>query len=252
MLSEVLPLQSGMIVALVGAGGKTTTMFRLAAELAARGERVITTTTTHIGTPNAGQTEMLVFTTEHERWREATVGALLKHQHITVAAATTAEGKLQGIPPEWVDGLRALPGVSAVLVEADGAKGRSIKAPAAHEPVIPASADLVLLLMSAEALGQPLSDAIAHRPEQISAVTGLVLGETITPQELAALASSAHGLLKGCPLTAKAILIMTHASPPLLEAAQETARLALASGRLAGVLLCTLTWEQFLAFGDEF
>ncbi len=252
MLSEVLPLQSGMIVALVGAGGKTTTMFRLAAELTARGERVITTTTTHIGAPKAGQTELLLLTGEHERWREAAAEALANHQHITVAAATTAEGKLQGIAPEWADDLRALRDVSAILVEADGAKGRFIKAPAAHEPVIPASADLVLLLMSTEALGQPLSDTIAHRPEQVSAVTGLVLGETITSPALAALATSDDGLLKGCPPTAKAILVLTHASPPLLEAAQATARLALASGRLAGVLLCTLTWVQFLAPGNEF
>ncbi len=252
MLSEMLPLQSGMIVALVGAGGKTTTMFRLAAELTARGKRVITTTTTHIGTPKAGQTGLLLLTGEHKRWREAAAEGLANHQHITVAAATTAEGKLQGIAPEWADDLRALPGVSAVLVEADGAKGRLIKAPAAHEPVIPASTGLVLLLMSAEALGQPLSDTIAHRPEQISAVTGLVLGETITSPALAALATSDDGLLKGCPPTAKAILVLTHASPPLLEAAQATARLALASGRLAGVLLCTLTWVQFLAPGNEF
>lgn len=252
MLSEALPLQSGMIVALVGASGKTTTMFRLAAELAARGERVITTTTTHIGTPHESQTERLLLTAEHERWREAAAEAMAKHRHITVAAATTAEGKLQGIPPEWTDDLRALPGVSTVLVEADGAKGRLIKAPAAHEPVIPASADLVLLLMSAEALGQPLSEAMAHRPEQISAVSGLVLGETITPQALAALATSDHGLLKGCPPAAQAILVMTHTSPPLLEAAQETARLALGSGRLAGALLCTLTWAQFLAPGEDF
>ena len=251
MLSESLPLRSGMIVALVGAGGKTTTMFRLAAELAARGERVITTTTTHISTPNADQTEMLILIAEHERLSEATTDALATHRHITVAAATTVDGKLQGIPPEWADDLRALPGVGAVLVEADGAKGRLIKAPAAHEPMIPASADLVLLLMSAEALGQRLRAEIAHRPEQISAVTGLALGESITPQALAALTTSAHGLLKGCPPTAHAILVVTHASPPLLEAAQETARLALASGRLAGALLCTLAWAQFFAPGDE-
>lgn len=252
MLSEVLPLQSGMTVALVGAGGKTTTMFRLATELAARGERVITTTTTHIFKPNADQTEALILTIENNHWREAIAESLTTHRHITVAANTTAEGKLQGIPPDWADDLRSLPGIGAVLVEADGAKGRLIKAPAAHEPVIPASADLILLLMSAEALDQPFSAEIAHRPEQISALTGLVSGETITPQVLATLATSEHGLLKGCPPAAKAILVLTHASPPLLEAVHETARLALASGRLAGVLLCTLTWAQFHASGDEF
>ena len=252
MLSELLPLRPEMTVALVGAGGKTTTMFRLAAELAARGERVITTTTTHISAPRSDQTEALILIAADEHWRKAAAEALATHRHITVATARAAEGKLQGIPPDWANDLRSLPGVGAVLVEADGAKGRLIKAPAIHEPVIPASADLILLLMSAEALGQPFNAAIAHRPEQISAVTGLALGETITPQVLATLATSEYGLLKGCPPAAKAILVLTHTSQPRLETAHETARLALASGRLAGALLCTLTWAQFHAPGDEF
>lgn len=251
MLSELLPLHSGMTVALVGAGGKTTTMFRLAADLAARGERVITTTTTHISTPNADQTEALVLTAADEHWRETIAEALATHQHITVAANTTAEGKLQGIPPEWADDLHVLPGVGVVLIEADGAKGRLIKAPADHEPVIPASTDLVLLLMSAEALGQRLSAEIAHRPEQITAVTGLAVGKIITPQTLAALAASEHGLLKGCPPTAKAVLILTHVNPLLLQAARHTAKLAFASDRLAGALFCTLTWALFFSSGNE-
>ena len=37
------------VVSFVGGGGKTTTMFRLAYELAQQGKRVVTTTTTHIG-----------------------------------------------------------------------------------------------------------------------------------------------------------------------------------------------------------
>ena len=40
--------QTLAVVSFVGAGGKSTAMFRLAAELAARGQRVITTTTTRI------------------------------------------------------------------------------------------------------------------------------------------------------------------------------------------------------------
>lgn len=251
MLSEVLPLQSGMTVALVGAGGKTTTMFRLATELAARGERVITTTTTHIFKPNADQTEALILTIENNHWREAIAESLTTHRHITVARAVSAPGKLRGIPPGWADDLHALPGVGVVLVEADGAKGRLIKAPADHEPIIPASTDLVLLLMSAEALGQRLSAEIAHRPEQITAVTGLAPGKIITPQTLAALATSEHGLLKGCPPTAKAVLILTHVNPLLLQAARHTAKLALASDRLAGALFCTLAWALFFSSGNE-
>lgn len=245
MLSELLPLKSGMVVALVGAGGKTTTMFRLAAEQTALGWRVVTTTTTHIFPPVAGQAGALVLATDHATLLETATTTLAKHPHITVATAPTPEGKLRGIPPEWVADLQALPGVSFVLVEADGAKGRMLKAPAAHEPALPASAHLVLLLASAEALGQPLSDALAHRPERVAAITGLKAGEVLTPQALARLATHHEGLLKGVPRGVPAILMLTHVDKARPESAEEAARHALASGRLAGVLLCSLEWAQF-------
>jgi len=262
MLSEVLPIRSGMVVALVGAGGKTTTMFRLAAELAALGQRVITTTTTHIYPPDAAQTEALVLAPVPPASRrlfgvgaptralllECARDALASHTHITVALEAATEGKLRGLPPEWVADLRDLPGVAGVLVEADGAKKCIIKAPAAYEPVIPACTDLVLLLASASALGQPLSETIAHRVEQITAVTGLAPGDIITPHALSTLATSHDGLLKGRPAGAAAILVLTHIEKQQLEQARATAKLSLASERLAGVLLCSLEWAEYLPY----
>ncbi|HEX7593711.1 MAG TPA: hypothetical protein VF429_06025, partial [Anaerolineae bacterium] len=53
-LSEAFRVRSKEIVALVGAGGKTTAMFHLADELAAQGKRVVTTTTTRLGVAQAG------------------------------------------------------------------------------------------------------------------------------------------------------------------------------------------------------
>src|SRR5690348_6226319 len=176
MLSELLPLKPGMIVALVGAGGKTTAMYRLAAEQAALGAKVITTTTTHIFPPEPGQTDTLILAAERAALLEADAAALARHAHITVGSGATPEGKLRGVPPAWVADRRAVPGVGVGLVEADGAKGRMLKAPADHEPALPPDAHLVLLLASAEALGQPLSDATAHRLERVEAITGLRAG----------------------------------------------------------------------------
>lgn len=247
MLSELLPLQPGSIVALVGAGGKTTTMYRLAAELAAQGQRVITTTTTHIFPPTPDQTNALIVESDQSLLMAQARTALQAHQHITLATAPTAEGKLRGLPPAWVADLRELPHIGAIFVEADGAKGRMLKAPAEHEPAIPQSADLVLLLASASALGQPLSEAIAHRPERVTTITSLRPGEMITPQILALLATHEQGLLKNVPPSAAAVLVLTHADERLRHSAREAAQLALASGRLSGAILCTLEWAQALS-----
>jgi molybdenum cofactor cytidylyltransferase len=244
MLSELLPLKPGMIVALVGAGGKTTTMFRLAAEQAAFGRKVITTTTTHIFPPEPGQTEKLILASERAALLEAAAAALARYTRITAATGITPEGKLRGVPTTWVADLRAIPGISLVLVEADGAKGRMLKAPADHEPALPPDAHLILLLVSAEALGQPLSDAAAHRLERVEAITGLRAGEIVTPQALARLATQREGLLKGVPPDASAFLVLTHVDTSRLDDAEATAQYALASGRLDGVILCSLQWAR--------
>ena len=43
------------VISLVGAGGKTTTMYQLADELAEQGKRVLVTTSTHIRRPQEGE-----------------------------------------------------------------------------------------------------------------------------------------------------------------------------------------------------
>ena len=55
-LIEALGLQAREVISLVGAGGKTTLMFRLAKELLLSGKRVVTTTTTKILEPTPEET----------------------------------------------------------------------------------------------------------------------------------------------------------------------------------------------------
>lgn len=51
-LKEALGFERGEMISLIGAGGKTTTMFRLAQELRDEGRKVLVTTTTKIFKPN--------------------------------------------------------------------------------------------------------------------------------------------------------------------------------------------------------
>ena len=50
-----------------------------------------------------------------------------------------------------------------VGAEAEGSAQRPVKAPAAHEPVFPASADAVVMVAGASGLGRPLDDDVVFR-----------------------------------------------------------------------------------------
>jgi molybdenum cofactor cytidylyltransferase len=141
-LGVVLP---GEVVALVGAGGKTTAMYRLAHELAALGWRVVTTTTTMIRPPTSQQTEETILEADLTLLLQKVERALESHHHITVATRQKQDekGKLVGIQPELVGKLAAVPSIDALIVEADGARGRSLKAPAPYEPPVPPATSIL-------------------------------------------------------------------------------------------------------------
>ena len=88
-------------------------------------------------------------------------------------------GKLDGVPPEWVPTLRDLPWVGAVLVEADGAARLPLKAPAAWEPVIPACTSLTIVVAGLDAQDAPLDADHVHRPELLAALLGLEIGRPV-------------------------------------------------------------------------
>ncbi len=211
-LYELIELPANPVVALVGAGGKTTTMYTLARELAQHGKRAITTTTTHIFYPEPDETDLLIVESNTDALLKTIGEAWSQYSRVTVAASILRMDKLAGLQPEQPYELLLRSGADALIVEADGARHRMIKAPAEHEPVVPAHTNVALLLMSAEALNQPLSESIAHRPEQVVKVTGIQMGDSLSPAVIAQLITSEQGALKHIPKTASTYLLVTHAS----------------------------------------
>ena len=236
LLSDLIDLPTCPLVAIIGAGGKTTTMYTLARELAQNGKRVITTTTTQIFYPEPGETDKLIIATETHILLKTIEEAWQQCQRVTIAGTVLRTEKLSGLQPEQPYALLVKSGADAVIVEADGARHRMIKAPAEHEPVIPLNTNVALLLMSAEAINQPLSESIAHRPELVAKVTGINVGDILSPAVIARLMTSEQGALKHIPESATAYLLITHASMAQKEAIRELASLALRSSRLTGVL----------------
>src|SRR5437588_11050216 len=100
LLSDLLTLPPHPLISIVGAGGKTTTMYTLATELAQRGKRIITTTTTNIFPPQPGETDTLIVADETPTLLKMIRAAWKQHHHITDTASNTSTGKLTGLQPD--------------------------------------------------------------------------------------------------------------------------------------------------------
>lgn len=234
-LSELLSIPPRAIIALVGAGGKTTTMYTLAHELAGQGQRVVTTTTTHIFIPRPDEAPRLLVETQLPRLLNALREGWQADRHLAAARAVSAGHKLQGLLPEHLPLLLQDGGADVVIVEADGARHLKIKAPAVYEPVLPAQVSMVLLLLSAEALNQPLSGDIAHRPAILADLAGIASGDLLTPAAVARLLLHAQGGLKQVPASATVYILVTHVTRERQAAVEHLARLVLAAPRVTGL-----------------
>lgn len=204
-LDQVLRLESMPRLALVGAGGKTTALFQLARLLPSP---IFVTTTTHLG---IWQVELA---DKHIRIHnindlpglldEALEGVIL------VTGDVVREDRITGLSLEVVDKLlsivdrRKLP----LLIEADGSRQKPLKAPAEHEPVIPAFANMIIVVAGLSGLGKPINAQWVHRSGRFVELSGSRNGEIITPGLLANVLLHPEGGLKGIPPGARRVVLL--------------------------------------------
>ncbi len=236
---SMLPAASRGILSLVGAGGKTSLMFHLAHLLSAAGLKVMTTTTTKIYDPSPAQSATVLLASDPQAiLSQAAVPG--QPAHLTAAAVRMdAEGKLKGFAPEAIDLFAASGLFDWILVEADGAARRPLKAAADHEPVIPAGSQVVVAVAGLDALEAPLIEAGVFRAGLAAERMGLPLGADITESALCRLANHPLGLFKGAPATARRVLFLNKADTPARReaAARIAAELAAQPRPAADVLL---------------
>jgi probable selenium-dependent hydroxylase accessory protein YqeC len=235
-------LVAPQLVAFTGGGGKTSLLFALAKELR---QRLVTTTTTRIFAAQMALAPAIAFAgagsergdKEAEAALATAIGAhLARFGHCLVVGAVDGD-KALGVPVELPARLLAQPDVDYVLVEADGSRLRPCKAPAGHEPVIPAQSNLVVPVAGIDAVGGRLAE-VAHRPERVAQLTGLAESEPMTAAALAKLLSHPEGGLKGVPAAARIIPFINKVeSEEALTAAREIARLLLREERIHQVVL---------------
>lgn len=205
------------IISLTGGGGKTSLMYLLAQELSEAGKRVISTSTTRIAPPRISQTGGLYLETR-QKVSKGIRRRLDKTGHITVAHRyLPGLGKLEGITVQNAQKLPQIAAAAHVIVEADGAKKKPLKAPADHEPVIPEKTDVCIAVMGLDALGKPLEKQWVFRPEIVSELTGIEHGDPVTAGCMAMLATAPMGLFKGCPSSARRIVFLNKMDLPNAE-----------------------------------
>jgi probable selenium-dependent hydroxylase accessory protein YqeC len=171
---------------------------------------------------------------------------------LAYAQPPSKPGRLSGVDAAAIEQIHTKARFDVTLVKADGARSRLIKAPRDDEPRIPESCDSVIYVVSARAIGQPLSERVAHRVAQVAAVTGAKPGETITAEHILRLLSASNGALKDIGNARLVGLINMVDTVALEQAARQIAssvfkrtkrfdRIVLASMRRAAPLIGVIT-----------
>ena len=215
-LQQTLDLEGGGVVSLVGAGGKTSLMFRLAQEFSEAGESVLSTTTTKIMMPDRHQSPRIILAASPQTVLEKAKKLLKDNRHISAVSPRLADypDKVIGFGPEIVDQFRKSGLFHWIVVEADGAAQKPMKVPAAHEPVIPAATDWLIGVVGLKVIGKPLSPEWVFRHDLYTRITGLLPGEPVTGASVCAAVTHKNGVMKGCPPDARKALFLNIAGAP--------------------------------------
>ena len=222
------------IICLVGAGGKKTTMYALAQ---AHPGRVLLSSTSHMYEYEREQVDVaLTLDNPNEP-----LPNFAQERVIAVAAVTDTPHRVGGLSPERIKSIYTTRQFDLCIVKADGARARWIKSPGSHEPLIPAFADTVIPVVSAQVIGRRLDDRIAHRPKRLTDLLGIELGEPITPEHVSNLLSHPCGSLKGVGEATVIPLINMVDSPDIQEVAREVAIGALErTNRISRIVLASM------------
>ncbi|MCL2828957.1 MAG: selenium cofactor biosynthesis protein YqeC [Oscillospiraceae bacterium] len=213
--ADVLQLKLGDVVSVVGSGGKTSLLFRLAEEC--RDKFVLISTTTKMLRPDSGQYD----------W-DISRGASIQPGINLLYGGEVGE-KITAPPLGQIRALRPADGLT--LLECDGSKGKPLKGWVDDEPVIPAFSTVTIGVLGLWALGQRVDNRTVHRIERFCRLTGATPGEPVSLDHLAAIVEHPEGLFhrargrrvlflnvrQGEPGIAQAIVLTERLDPALCQ-----------------------------------
>lgn len=234
-----------------GGGGKSSLMYKAAEELSSAGFNVLVSTTTMIYHPDEKQRpySSLVIadsgTIRKNLGKSVSSFSASGKGSITVAASqiieTNKERKLKGFSADLIDSIYQIHIFDVVLVEGDGAKHFSIKAPGDSEPVIPKESGMVFGVVGLDILGLPINSNTVFRLDRFLKVTHAKENDTIDREILRRLVDAENGLFKNSPPEAEKILVLNKADTlDSADKADKTGRYILSrSSSISKVMITT-------------
>lgn len=190
------------IISLVGGGGKTTAIFKLAKELKTLKKKVLITTTTNILLPEKNDYDNFYL-------KDIKEDEFIPPSSISILGQKIINPKLKGLDKSDLEKLIDKNLFDFYLIEADGAKGKPIKAPNPYEPVIIDSTSKTLGLIGLDALGKEIWK-ISHRPEILMALLNKKPYDLIETGDIINLILDKNGLFKDSK--GESILLLNKAS----------------------------------------
>ena len=207
-LWAAIGLKEPCVLACTGAGGKTTVLLSLAEAASERKVPLLLTTTTKMYYSQVSGCNP-IFSDDFTSGA-AEVKSALDQKKLAAWFVRREGDKVIGVPVQWLDRYAQSGVIPYVLVEADGAQGLLLKAPAVHEPVVPLCTAITVGILNLQAIGQPLSCCTAHRLPLVTALLQKPAGQLIEWRDVALLANHQRGIFQYSQ--GSKILLLTGAS----------------------------------------
>ncbi len=218
-LTEALGTTGPQLVAFVGAGGKTTALQRLCAELAAQGGGVLATTTTAMFARQLTSLGPLLVQDGDEVPLATRAGEALRSAGVAAVARSYAEDeKVTGLAPAAVDALWRAGVAGSIVVEADGSRGLPLKAFGEAEPQLPKATTTVVVVAGLDALGRPLDEDHVHRARLLMPLLDAAEGGAVTPRLFAAALALQIGRVHALTPGARVVILLNKADSDDLAA----------------------------------
>lgn len=191
-----IDLNKDKVITVVGAGGKTSTIFELGNELSNLNKKTIITTTTHM---KLDKDFLLI----DEDFNIENLKKILQKNNLIKIGKKESDYKVKRLDEDTLK--RCIDISDFLLIEGDGSKRLPLKAPKDNEPVIIQETDLVIGLIGFDSLDKKIEE-ICHRPELVSKLLHKNIKENINIFDLVEIIKNKNGLKKNVNCKYKVII----------------------------------------------